>query len=45
MMVSKLLNLTDCKHLDGIIQIQLCKIPSDVQYSICSNLIKSLTSN
>lgn len=42
MLVSKLHNLTDCKHKDGLIQIQHSDIPTDVQYSICSELIKEI---
>ena len=45
MLVSKVRNLSDCKHSDVLTQIQICHIPTDVQFSICSNLIKSIKFN
>lgn len=45
MLVSKIHNLADCKHRDGLIQIQRRSIPADIQYTICSKLIKSIQYN
>lgn len=42
MLVSKVRNLTECKQKDSIIQIEYYNIPTDIQSSICSNLIKSI---
>lgn len=45
MLVSKVRNLTDCKQKDSLTEIEICSIPEEVRFSICSNLINSIQYN
>ena len=45
MLVSKVRNFIDCKYRNGLVKVEFNSVPTDIQYSICSNLIKSIQYN